>query len=266
MRSLYICYFNTEEPLVHTQVLPYLRAVAGAGVSVHLLTYEKKGRWHDGEPKRRRELKRQLANEGIHWHALKYHKRPSLLATAYDVLLGILYGLWLMLRYRLSVVHARAHVPGVMGLVLQGVLRRKLIFDLRGLMAEEYVDNGVWSAGSTPFRLVKAAERALLRRADRIVVLTEKLRDLLVESSAAGALAQKITVIPCCTDLSRYDGSASEKKPTGALTLVYAGSVGERYLLGEMIEFFKVLRDQAPRLALSPADARQPCAGGAGFR
>ena len=28
MKSLYLCYFNTEEPLVHTQVLPYLRAIA----------------------------------------------------------------------------------------------------------------------------------------------------------------------------------------------------------------------------------------------
>ncbi|MEN3336001.1 MAG: hypothetical protein V7641_5366 [Blastocatellia bacterium] len=246
MRSLYICYFNTQEPLVHTQVLPYLRAVAGAGVRVHLLTYEKHGRWHDGERARRRELKRRLANDGIHWHALTYHKRPSLLATAYDVLLGILHGMWLMLRHRLSVVHARAHVPGVMGLVLQAALRRKLIFDLRGQMAEEYVDNGVWSTGSLPFRLVKAAERALLRRADRIVVLTEKLRARLLEGAEARALAQKITVIPCCTDLSLYDGSAREAKPTGPLTLVYAGSLGGRYLLGEMIEFFKRLRDQRP--------------------
>jgi glycosyltransferase involved in cell wall biosynthesis len=125
-------------------------------------------------------------------------------------------------------------------------LRRKLIFDLRGLMAEEYVDNGVWSAGSTPFRLVKAAERALLRRADRIVVLTEKLRARLVESSEAKAIAHKITVIPCCTDLSRYDGSARKAKGTGPLTLVYAGSIGGRYLLGEMIEFFKALRDKRP--------------------
>src|SRR5256885_411697 len=82
--------------------------------------------------------------------------------------------------------------------------------DLRGLMAEEYVDNGVWSAGSTPFRLVKAAEGALLRRADRIVVLTEKLRARLVENPEARVSAHKITVIPCCTDLSRYDGSARE--------------------------------------------------------
>lgn len=246
MRSLYICYFNTEEPLVHTQVLPYLRAVARAGVEMHLLTYEKRSAWQTGERVRRRELKQQLAADGIHWHALKYHKRPSLLATGGDVLLGIFYSIWLIIRHRLHIIHARAHVPGAIGLPLKIFLRRKLIFDLRGLMAEEYVDNGVWSAGSTPFRLVKAAEGALLRHADRIVVLTEKLRARLVENPETGVSAHKITVIPCCTDLSRYDGSAREAKGAGPLTLVYAGSIGGRYLLGEMIECFKTLRDQRP--------------------
>ncbi|HKP10676.1 MAG TPA: glycosyltransferase, partial [Blastocatellia bacterium] len=244
--SLYICYFNTEEPLVHTQVLPYLRAVASAGVRVHLLTYERRGRWSLGERERRRKLKAGLAGEGIHWHALKYHKRPSLLATALDVLLGVLYGAWLLLRHRLAVVHARAHIPGMMGLALQGILHRKLIFDLRGQMAEEYVDNGVWTRDSLAFRMVKTAERLLLRRADRIVVLTEKLRRRLLESAAPVVNAETISVIPCCADLSQYESATRETKSAGRLTLVYAGSIGGRYLLGEMIEFFKVLRDRRP--------------------
>jgi 2-polyprenyl-3-methyl-5-hydroxy-6-metoxy-1,4-benzoquinol methylase/glycosyltransferase involved in cell wall biosynthesis len=242
--TLYICYFNTEEPLVHTQVLSYLRAVAGAGVRVHLLTYEKRGQWRAGESARRGELRERLAADGIHWHALRYHKRPSLLATAFDVTVGILYGAWLLLCHRLTVVHARAHIPGVMGLMLQSALGRKLIFDLRGQMAEEYVDNGVWTPQSPGFRLVKAAERLLLSRADRVVVLTENFRDRLLESAAVGAA--KISVIPCCADLSQYAGAARKSKPTGPLTLVYTGSLGRRYLLGEMIEFFKVLRDKRP--------------------
>jgi glycosyltransferase involved in cell wall biosynthesis len=244
--SLYICYFNTEEPLVHTQVLPYLRAVAASGVRVHLLTYEKRGRFSRGERERRRELKKQMIADGIYWHALTYHKRPSLPATAFDVMAGILYGAWLLLRHRLSVVHARAHIPGVMGLALQSLLRRRLIFDLRGQMAEEYVDNGVWTPHSFTFRLIKAAERALLSRADRIVVLTEKMRRRLLEASAPVLSAEKITVIPCCADLSQYDDAAREVKCMEPLTLVYAGSIGGRYLLGEMIEFFKALRDKRP--------------------
>ena len=246
MRSLYVCYFNTEEPLVHTQVLPYLRALARAGVRMHLLTYEKRGAWQPAERARRRDLRRQLAADGIGWHALKYHKRPSLIATCADVLLGMLYAIWLVARYRLNVIHARAHVPGVIGLPLKIFLRRKLIFDLRGLMAEEYVDNGVWTADSAPFRLIKAAERALLRRADRIIVLTEKLKSILLASARPVVAAEKIFVIPCCVDLSRYEshGVARAVAQGGPLTLCYVGSATGRYMLSEMVEFFKALQSK----------------------
>ncbi len=39
-RTLYICYFGLREPLVQTQVLPYLRQLATQGMDVHVLTFE----------------------------------------------------------------------------------------------------------------------------------------------------------------------------------------------------------------------------------
>lgn len=228
---------------MHTQVLPYLRALARAGVRMHLLTYERQGAWRASERARRRGLRRRLAADGIYWHALKYHKRPSLLATSGDALLGVVYSIWLIARHRINIVHARAHVPGVIGLPLKLFLRRKLIFDLRGLMAEEYIDNGAWISGSLPVRLVKAAERALLVQADRVIVLTERLKTELIDGLNAVA-AGKVFVIPCCTNLAQYEpaGLAAKGLATGPITLVYVGSLMGRYMLREMIEFFKVLR------------------------
>jgi len=256
MRSLYVCYFNTEEPLVHTQVLPYLRALSESGIKMHLLTYEKRSAWIKSERNRRRELKQRLNAAGIRWHALKYHKRPSLLATGFDVLLGIIYSAWLIIRHRINILHARSHVPGVICLPLKLALRRKLIFDLRGLMAEEYVDNGVWATGSLPFRLVKAAERALLKHADRIITLTEKMKAVL---AAAQVDSSKISVIPCCVDLSKYDRAQAVKRDTfeNHVKLVYVGSATGRYLLGEMIDFFKALKsklDGAHFLVITKSD------------
>lgn len=247
--SLYICYFNTEEPLVHTQVLPYLRAVARAGFRMHLLTYEKRSALRKGERERRREIRRTLAADGIKWHTLKYHKRPSLLATAYDVLLGLLYSTLLLARHRVNIIHARAHVPGAIGLALKRVFRRKLIFDLRGLMAEEYVDNGVWAENSLAFRLVKSVERALLGDADRVVVLTEKLKATLTRDHNPQVEAEKVFVIPCCADLMRYKANRVERedRAVGPITLVYVGSVTGRYMLGEMIDFFRVIQSKRSR-------------------
>jgi glycosyltransferase involved in cell wall biosynthesis len=236
--ALYICYFGSEQPLVHTQVLPYLRRVAASGVKVHLLTYETGA---VADPGRRDAIEA----GGIRWHWLRYHKRPSLLATGYDVFAGVVYSALLVLRHRIDIVHARSHVAGAMGLALKRLLGVKLIFDFRGLMAEEYVDNGVWAENSAGFRLVKWAERALLARADRVVVLTGKLKAMLI--GAPSVDPAKIYVIPCCIDLSHYP----EREPsdsaglTKRITLAYAGSATGRYMLREMIGFFKVLQDRS---------------------
>ena len=256
MRSLYVCYFNTEEPLVHTQVLPYLRALSQSGIKIHLLTYEKRSVWVKSERTRRRELKQRLNADGIRWHALRYHKRPSLLATVFDVLLGIIYSTWLIIRHRINILHARSHVPGVICLPLKLALRQKLIFDLRGLMAEEYVDNGVWATGSFPFRLVKAAERALMKHADRIVTLTEKMKATL---AAERVDSSRISVIPCCVDLSKYT-VVKRDAFENHVKLVYVGSATGRYLLGEMIDFFKALKnklDGAHFLVITKSDRKE---------
>jgi 2-polyprenyl-3-methyl-5-hydroxy-6-metoxy-1,4-benzoquinol methylase/glycosyltransferase involved in cell wall biosynthesis len=237
--ALYICYFGSEQPLVHTQVLPYLRRVAASGVKVHLLTYETGA---VADPGRRDAIEA----GGIRWHWLRYHKRPSLLATGYDVFAGVVYSALLVLRHRIDIVHARSHVAGAMGLALKRLLGVKLIFDFRGLMAEEYVDNGVWAENSSGFRLVKWAERALLARADRVVVLTEKLKAMLIGARTPPVDPAKVFIIPCCIDLSRYpEREAADSAGRSRITLAYAGSATGRYMLREMIGFFKVLQDRS---------------------
>ncbi|MCV4656205.1 hypothetical protein OFM13_33230, partial [Escherichia coli] len=78
--TLYICYFGVREPLVQTQVLPYLREIKKGGFEVSLLNFEPRR-----TPADRAEfgqIRNRLAAEGIRWHWLGYHKRPSALATA----------------------------------------------------------------------------------------------------------------------------------------------------------------------------------------
>ena len=39
-KTLYICYFGVREPLVQTQVIPYLRELKKDGYEISLLTFE----------------------------------------------------------------------------------------------------------------------------------------------------------------------------------------------------------------------------------
>ena len=160
MTTLYLCYFGLREPLVQTQVLPYLRELVRAGIGVRLLTFEP-GRWTKDELIR---VRTQLQADGISWHKLRYHKRPAWLATAWDIALGISMTAALAVKHNVQILHARSHIPLLMALGARAVTRRKVIFDLRGLMAEEYVDAGIWRESSLPFRAVKVVERLGLAR------------------------------------------------------------------------------------------------------
>lgn len=250
LRTLYLCYFGLREPLVQTQVLPYLKQLAAAGVRVHLLTFEPRlsERWSENDQTKKRE---RLAIEGISWSCLPYHKSPSMPATAYDIVAGARLAIRLARREGLDVLHARAHIPMAMALLaakrLSGV---RIIFDIRGLMAEEYADAGIWSEKSPAFRAVKRLERRGIMRADGIVVLTRRMRDWLVSNQLADPY--KVEVIPCCVDLARYnvseeqdrDSMASRNAGEAHFELVYAGSVTGLYMLEEMGRFFLELRSR----------------------
>jgi glycosyltransferase involved in cell wall biosynthesis len=204
VRSLYLCYFGIEQPLVQTQVLPYLRELRARGVDASLLTFEAKpdGAWRrDVEPAWRA----RLDADGLAWEWLPYHKWPTIPATAYDIVRGAWRARVIARRERTDILHARSHVACVMGALVKRVTGARLLFDIRGLMAEEYVDGGVWPAGGVLFRCTKRVERMLLDTADGFVVLTARGRDALFgPASAARADARPIEVIPTCVDLRRF--------------------------------------------------------------
>lgn len=254
-KTLYLCYFGLREPLVQTQVLPYLRQLAAGGIGVTLLTFEPEPptAWAAGERER---LERGLAADGVRWLWLKYHKRPSVPATLYDIAAGARLAARLVRREGIEVLHARAHVPMAMALAAQRLAPFcRTVFDIRGLMAEEYADAGVWREGSLPYRLVKRLERAGIERSDQIVVLTRRMRDWLVGQRLAPA--EKIEVIPCCVDFARYEAGSDLQKSGGdaerlndgveRFEVVYAGSVTGLYLLEEMGRFFAAVKAREPR-------------------
>jgi glycosyltransferase involved in cell wall biosynthesis len=247
LRALYICYFGLREALTQTQVLPYLRELSRNRIATRLLTFEPA--WpHSWRDEERRAWQERLRGDGIEWEALAYHKKPSALATLYDILVGTLTAVRLARRERIDVLHARSHIPLVMALLARSLCGAKIIFDIRGLVADEYVDAGIWRTTGFVYRTIKWVERIGIGRAEQIVVLTERMFAWLVEGLEADPA--KIEVIPCCADFSRFDVKRSCAAPiSGAadrFELVYAGSVTGLYLLEEMGRFFLALRERRP--------------------
>lgn len=235
--SLYICYQSILEPLTQTQVIAYLEGLASTGYTLVLLTFEPRV-LSRGETA---DWRIRMAQKGIAWHWLRYHKRPTVPATAWDVLSGIMSGWQLSRQHRLKLIHARAHVPGIMAMVLKWLTGAKFLFDIRGFMAEEYADAGIWSENGPLFRLTKRAERMLVRGADGIIVLTEKAKTLVQAWYPAEIYDKPIQVIPCCVDLREFSIVNSDRLQELPVpqhtTIVYTGKLGGWYPTREMVEF-----------------------------
>ncbi|HWB00548.1 MAG TPA: glycosyltransferase [Pirellulales bacterium] len=242
---LYICYQSVLEPLTETQVIAYLEGLALAGHRVALLTFEPR-RLSSAEADACRQS---LLDRGIRWHWRRYHKRPTVPATMWDTLVGVVTGLWLVRKYRIDVVHARAHVPGLMAWILKRLTGAKMLFDIRGLMAEEYVDAGVWPAGGRLFRITKRVERRLVAAADALVVLTQPAARLLRQWYPDETRGKPLVVIPCCVDYRQLlDEPASVPADRSDPVIVYIGKLGGWYLTETMVEFVSAAMQTLPQL------------------
>src|SRR5690242_20458003 len=107
---LFISYNGMLEALGQTQVLPYLRELAKRGVRFTLLSFERAHAFTPEGVEECEALSRQLKEQGIEWHRLRYHERPSIPATMYDVLAGIRKAGSLVQRNKIEMVHARSHI------------------------------------------------------------------------------------------------------------------------------------------------------------
>ena len=204
-RVLFISYNGMLDPLGQSQVIPYLRELSRAeGVSFTLLSFERPAAFTPEGAKACEGLARDLGRDGIEWHRLRYHRRPSLPATAYDVFAGVRYARRLVRRNGIEMVHARSHVPAAMALRLKREFGVPLIFDVRGLLAEEYADAGHWREGEFKYRLTKRMERRAFRAADGVVTLTEAIWPVIREWPGLRGRVVAHAVVPCCADLGRF--------------------------------------------------------------
>lgn len=246
MRALYLCYFGLREPLVQTQVLPYLRELVRNGVAMALITFEP-----EPDETWMAEWRERLRAEGIEWEMLRYHKRPTLPATFFDILAGAWRAVRMARRSGVDLFHARSHVGAAIGALAKKMSGARLLFDVRGLLPEEYVDSGNWRNDGFLYRLTKRAERWLFASADGFVLLTERARATLFPDGAGG---RPFEVIPCCVSAGRLEprkdraAVRAELGATDRVVFVYVGALGGYYLVHETAELLAVARERDPRV------------------
>jgi glycosyltransferase involved in cell wall biosynthesis len=250
---LYISYDGMLEPLGRSQVVCLLEHVASAH-AVTLLSFEKPEDLRDAA--RLGDMDRRLRGLGVRWIRLRYHRRPTLPATACDVAAGGLAG-WRACRERgIGLIHARGYVPSVIALTLKRMLGTPFVFDMRGFWADEKVDAGHWTRDGLPYRLAKRWERQFFEHADAIVSLTAEGVEAFPSLGYAIPAATPAVVIPTSADLARFAPGPKDPELVERLGLrdrVVIGCVGNLslwYLRDRMLRYLAWLCGRLARASV----------------
>jgi glycosyltransferase involved in cell wall biosynthesis len=234
-KVLYIVYWGAAEQLGQSLVLPVMKNLS-AHADMTLLTFEKPA------DLARHGVMLQIEHEldavGARWIRLRYHKRPRVPATAFDVLQGVAASVAARRHGPFDIVHARTYVGGLVGLIASSMLGARLVYHNEGFYPDEMVDGGEWARGSRVHRLMKRIDDVMYRRADGLVVLSERAKAAIGHQSSLDG--KPVAVMPSCVDLNAFAAAAAAPPSrNGALTLVYLGAIGPRYRFENAARFVR---------------------------
>ncbi|TAH29923.1 MAG: glycosyltransferase [Cytophagales bacterium] len=243
MQVLFISYDGMTDTLGQSQVLPYLVGLSQLGYQITIVSAEKKENFE----KRKDIIEQITQNASIDWQYIFYTKKPPIFSTLYDV-----YRLKKKVKIickekNIKILHCRSYISALIGLALQKKMQVKFLFDMRGFWADERVDGGLWNLKNPLFRKVyhffKEKEKQFIQKADYIISLTHEAK----KEIESWHLKEKhnIEVIPCCVDINVFDYQKTSHIPKNKdFTISYLGSLGTWYMLPEMIDLFKVIKEK----------------------
>ncbi|HQU16074.1 MAG: glycosyltransferase, exosortase A system-associated [Chromatiales bacterium 21-64-14] len=161
---------------------------------------------------------------------------------------------------RPDVLHA--HSPALNGMAALRVARSlgiPLVYEVRAFWEDAAVDHGTSREGGLRYRLTRALETYVLRRADAVTTICEGLRgDIL----ARGVDAERVTVVPNAVDTDRFDGAVADdgalRARLGLGGATVFGFIGSFYAY----EGLDLLIAAMPRIVQVVPDARLLLVGG----
>ena len=232
-KILYLTYDGLLEPLGYTQVLKYLEGLS-RNFTISVVSFEKP--IHLRNTKNVERIQKILRNKGIKWIVHKYHQKPQIPSTIYDLLILTFTLFYQRIFFNYNVLHLRGYVLGIPLVLLNWLLNFKIIFDIRGFWVDEKVDRDNWSKESYKYKFMKFIERILFRKALKIVTLTEMSKNIIKEQHNINP--ETILVIRTCAEKVKTFKRIDNKK----LNFGYLGSTGRAYNFEETLKFFKIMK------------------------
>ncbi len=245
MNILYLTYEGLTEPIGRSQILPFLCNLAKKGIHIHILSLEDKHMYKKGY-KRVQEI---VNNAGIIWNSVvDSDKIPGIsFIHNYDKIKD--FAKKLCKTSQFDIVHCRSYLAASIGLYLKNKYNVKLLFDMRVFYADDRVDTNIWKLSNPLYRIMysyfKDKEKELFSLSDYIVTKTETSKNILINDYNVQV---PISVIPSCVDFDLFNRDSilvedqNELRNRLGITkndfvISYIGSLGNCYMLDEMMEF-----------------------------
>ncbi len=231
------------DPLGQSQVLPYIINLTKENYNFYLISFEKSDRYIINKSL----IEKICLDNNIEWHSIKYTKTPPIFSTLWDMV-KLNQKIKILGRKNVfDMIHCRSYIPAIFGLKYKRKWNTKLLFDMRGLWADERVDGGLWNLKNPIFKIIynyfKKKERQFFKQSDHTISLTHNGKKNIINHSIFSHLKKNISVIPCCTDLNLFK---PVERDSNSFTIGYLGSLGTWYLIKEMLVFFQKINEKIP--------------------
>lgn len=248
---LFISYDGLTDSLGQSQILPYQVGLSKIGYDITILSCEKE----DNFLKNRAVVQDKTAAAGINWVPTHYSANIPVISPTLNSKRLRKKAMELAKKEAFDLVHCRSIIPASIGYAVVAKYGGKLVFDIRGFWADERVDGRIWNRKNPIYNYLyhhfKKKERFLFEKADAIVTLTENARNYISKEFKTKG---QFLVVPCCVDFQHFNLNEIKESQIATLrkefgieeddfVLTYVGSLGARYQLTEMLQFFKVLKE-----------------------
>ena len=263
MNILYISYEGLTSSVGRSQILPLLCGLVKKDIQISVLSLEDEHTYK----KSQKCIQEIVENAQISWTPL----------VAKDTITGVSF---LRNRKRMKdlakklckissfdVVHCRSYLAASLGLYLKKKYHLKLLFDMRLFYADDRIDTNNWKSDNCAYRFLyryfKKKEKALYHFSDYIVTKTQTAKAILTNDYSVNI---PVSVIPSCVDFELFNKASITQEDKCELrqklgitkddfVVSYIGSLGNCYMLDEMMKFMRELiqvRPQTKFLVITP--------------
>lgn len=248
MNVLFVTWDGPQVSYLESLFLPIFQRLSIYGINFHVLQFT----WGADEVFKAREAA--CLSTGVSYRAVKIWRTPRVLA-----LLSGFKGSWHVQKavrdFRIDVVMPRSIMPSLATLLALRNTQIPLVFDSDGLALDERVEFAGLSHSGLLYRFLRDIEAQAVRKAHTVLTRSAKASDILLSRAGAGCSLSKFFEVTNGRDENLFKPQAPETRiefrrrlgiADDAFVLVYAGSMGSKYCLHQMLYLFRRVSESIP--------------------